>query len=179
MKRGCFISAVALLGLCLVGCAVVYFVAIPRVRDSARDGVRDAIGTTVAQQIPSDSTGAAEPGAYTITEADIQAQITENMDVSNVDDLVIQITPTGLEFGVQTDSNQNLSYTGVPVVENGLLRMRGMEASDGVMDWIFPAEDLGTAIEDAVNNYLAQHSLRLESLHLADGEMTLVTVPAT
>ena len=179
MRRGCFLSVIALLGLCLIACGLLYFVGVPRIRDSARDGMRDAISTTVARQIPASADGAAEPGTYELTETELQSEITGNLDVQNVEDLVIDLTPAGITFRILTDGDQDLTYTGRPEVVDGQLRMADMEASDGFLDFIFPADDLGEAIEDAVNKYLAENNLRLESVELTDEALVLETVSAT
>ena len=47
-----------------------------------------------------------------------------------------------------------------------------------MLDFIFPADDLGDAIEEAVNNYLAENDLELDALVLENGEVTLETVRA-
>jgi hypothetical protein len=178
MRRGCFIGVIGVLVLCLVGCGLVWFVGIPRVRDSARDGIRDAISTEVAQQIPAGTDGTAEPGSYTLSAEEIQSSLSRNFDVQNVDDLVIRISPTGFEFGVTTEGGQETTYSGLPVVENGQLKMTNMKSSEGVLDFIFPAKDLGKAIEDAVNNYLAENNLQVDDIELTNGALTLVTVSA-
>src|SRR5215213_4998675 len=178
MRRGCFLSVIALLGLCLIACALGYFVGIPRVRDNARGEMEDAISTTVAEQIP--ATGAAaRPGTYELTEDELQAEISGNVDVQNVNDLVIDLAPGGITFRITTNGDQDLTYTGRPEVVDGQLRMEDMEASEGFLDWIFPADDLGDAIEDAVNNHLAENNLELESLDLTNEALTLETVAAS
>ena len=96
----------------------------------------------------------------------------------SVDELVIELAPSGITFQISTNSDQDLTYSGRPEVVDGKLRMTDMEASQGFLDWIFPADDLGEAIEDAVNNYLAENNLQLESLELTDDALTLETVPA-
>jgi len=178
MRRGCFLTVVILLVLCLVACGLGYFVGIPRVRDSAREGMEDAISTTVAEQIPATG-GIAQPGTYEITEDELQAEISGNVDVQNVNDLVIDLAPSGITFRITTNGDQDLTYTGRPEVVDGQLRMEDMEASEGFLDWIFPADDLGEAIEDAVNNHLAENNLELESLDLTNEALTLETVAAS
>src|SRR5215218_1507993 len=176
MRRGCCLGVVGLLVLCLIACGVGYFVGIPRVRDSAKDGMEHAISTTVAEQIPpARAGGTARPGVYEITEDELQREISGNVDVQNVEDFVIDLSPTGITFRIKTNGNQDLTYSGTPVAENGQLKLENMEASEGFLDWIFPADDLGEAIEDAVNNYLAQNNLELESLDLTNEALTLDT----
>lgn len=178
MRRGCLITVIAILLVCVAGCGLGYFVALPRARDSARDGVRNAISTQVAIQIPAPANGKPDPGSYTLTEAELQQQLRDNVDSNTVNDIVITISETGFEFGLTTSGDQKTTYTGLPVAENGKLQMTGMKTTSGVLEFIFPAKDLGKAIEEAVNNYLVENDLRLDSLTLEDGSITLETVRA-
>lgn len=178
MRRGCFIAVIGVFGLCLVASGLVYFVGLPRFQDGARDEIRDAISTEVAQQIPSTG-GTADPGTYTLSEAELQQGLAENFDVQNVDNVLIQITPAGLAFILDANSGDDVTYSGVPVAVNGRLEMTNMESNEGIFDFIFPADELGKAIEDAVNNYLEQNNLQVDSVELIDGELTLVTVAST
>lgn len=178
MRRGCFIGTVGVLGLCVVCVALGYFVAIPRIRDSAQNGVRDAISTQVARQIPAAAGGAA-PGAYTITAAELQTSLNQNLSTDSVNDLVITIAPSGFEFKVTAKGGQETTYTGVPAAENGRLVMNQMATNSDFLDFIFPAGTLGNAIEEAVNGYLAANHLSLADLTMADGEITLETVAAS
>lgn len=179
MRRGCLIGVVGTLGLCLIVCGLVYFVGIPRIRDSARDGVRDAISTQVAIQIPAEGGGNADPGSYTISASELQRQFLQNVNSDSVDDIVIRISETGFDFGFTTSGNQEAIYSGFPVAQNGQLVMTGMTTTNDGLDFIFPAEDLGAAIEEAVNNYLAANDLELDSLTLENGSITLETVAAS
>ena len=161
----------------MVGVALGYFVGVPRIRDAAQVGVRDAIGTEVARQIPA-TTGQAAPGSYTIFEDELQTSLNANVTANGVDTLDIQINPSGFSFRLSAQGNRESTYTGVPVAEDGRLVMTRMETSNGFLDFVFPAEDLGVAIEDAVNGYLAANGLALDGLALGDGELTLETVAA-
>jgi hypothetical protein len=175
MKRGCMIGVIGLLALCLVGCGLGFFVGIPRIRNDAQDGVRDALSTEIAIQIPANG-GVAAPGSYTISATDLQNSLLTNVNDSAVSDIVVRITPSGMAFGVKSDGGQETTYTGVPVATDGKLAMTQMETNSGVLDFFFPADDLGEAVEQAVNNYLGANNLELESLTLGDGEITLHTV---
>jgi hypothetical protein len=172
------LGVVGLLVLCVIGCGLGYFIGLPRVRDGVQDSMEDAISTTVAEQIPGRGSGTARPGVYEITEAELQGEINGNVDVQNVDSFVIDITSNGMIFRIGTNGDQDLTYSGKPVAENGHLVMSNMESSEGYLDWIFPADDLGEAIENAVNDYLAANNLALESVKLSNGTMTLETVTA-
>ena len=178
MRRGCFIFVIGVLGLCLVACGFGYFVGLPRFQDSVSDDVHDAISTEIAQQIPSTG-GTAEPGTYSFNESEIQEGLAENVDLQNAGNLLVQFTPTELEFTFDVDGGNDVTYSGVPVAVNGRLEMANMESSEGFFDFFFPADELGNAIEDAVNTYLAQNNLQVDAVELANGELTIVTVAAS
>jgi hypothetical protein len=172
MRRACLVLVIGIVGLCVLACAGGYFVALPRARDRARDDVRDAFSTEVAAQIPR-TNGSVKPGSYTLTQAELQQDLLANLSSSRVNDIAIAISPTGIRFGVTADGGQETTYTGVPVAEAGKLKMTQMDTSSGVLELVFPADDLGKAIEDSVNGYLAENNLTLSSLTLGDGKITL------
>lgn len=176
MKKGCLIGTVGLLALCLVGCGLGFFVGLPRIRENAREELRDAISTEVANQIPAGSSGVAEPGSYTFTAAELQRSLAESFQTSTIDDIVIRIDASGIAFGFKTSGGRETTYSGLPIAENGRLKMTKMDATDSILDFVIPATDLGKAIEDAVNNYLAANNLKIDTLTLTEGEITFDTV---
>jgi hypothetical protein len=179
MKRGCCISVIVLFLICVIGVILLWFVGRPWLQDQAQEGIRDAISTAVAEQIPAPPSGTIEPGTYTLTEAALQQEINASLDAQNVDDLVIDITPTGLSIELVAEGDQDIRYSGTPTAVGGLLVMTNMEASDSFLEWFLPADDLGDAIEEAVNTYLANNNLTLADLDMTDTELVLVTESAT
>jgi len=176
MRRGCLFGLIGALTLCLVGCGLVYFVVIPRVRDNAQDGVREAVGTQVAIQIPVGADNTIDPGTYELSAEELQTALRNNINIDNVEEIVVSITADGLKLGI-TSSGSETNYTGLPTAVDGRLVMSNMKASDGFLDFVFPANRLGDAIEDAVNTYLTTNLLQVDSLQLADGKIILETVP--
>ena len=177
MRRGCMIFALGALGLCVVGGILGWLVGVPRLRDNLRDGVRDGIATEVAAQIPAGAGGEVPPGRYTFTEDELQAGLAEEAG-DQVEDVLIALSPTGIRLGFVAQGDQEFNYRGVPAAENGRFVVQNMEATNGVLDFLLPADDLATAIEDAVNGYLGENNLRLQAVELGDGELTLETEPA-
>lgn len=177
MRRGCMIFVLGALVLCLLVCGVGYFIGLPRLHTGVRNEIRDVISTEVAEQIPAID-GSAEPGAYTFNEAVLQQAFNESVDTPSVDDFVIQINPTDLQFTIGIEGGEDIVYSGVPVAVNGRLEMTNMETNEGFFEFLFPADELGKAIEDAVNTYLSQNGLEVSEIELADGELTIVTVAA-
>lgn len=161
----------------MFACVLTVALGIPAARRGVRNAMRDALSTEVARQIPAPAGGSVAPGEYTITEQSLQQSLSENVTSSNAQDTFVHITPTGIQLGV-TSRGQDALYTGTPVAENGRLVMQNMDVNSRFLNFILPADDLAKIIENAVNNYLTQNHLRLEALQLADGAMTLRTVPA-
>jgi hypothetical protein len=173
--RGWLIAGAAILGFCVLGCALVFVAGLPAFRSEVRDGVHDAVATEVARQIPAVPGSSAQSGTYTLSAADLEASLRQNLDDDESDDqdLIIRISADQVEVGI-TSQGQDAIYTGTPVAEDGQLDMRNMETDNGLVGFLLPPNTIAGAIEDAVNDHLAANDLRLDSVQLADGEMTLV-----
>jgi hypothetical protein len=172
MRRGCLISVLVVLGLCVVGCGLGYFVGLPRIQDAFADEFEDAISTEVANQIPSIGGQPPAPGTYTITEASLLQSLQDEAEGGNVEDVLVSITPNGIELGFDT-GGQDVVYSGGVEAEDGRLVLTDFEANNEGLEFIFPADKMGEAIEDAVNNYLEENNLQLAGVELTDGEMIL------
>jgi hypothetical protein len=159
---------------CLLICVVVGFVTVRGIRSGIEDSVQDGISTVVAEQIG--ATGAAAPGTYVITEADILGQIERQLegDGANIDNLVVRIL-TGNQIQIGFDSEgQGVTYDGTISAEDGALRVNDMEASSGLLDFLVPGDRVATGIENGVNDYLLTNNLVLASVSSEPGELTLV-----
>jgi hypothetical protein len=177
-RRGLLIGVSAVLGFCLLGCVLVFVSVIPSFRDEVRDGVHDAVATEVARQIPAAIGGAAQPGRYTLTAADLEARLRENLDdEQDEQDVIVRITDTQIEIGV-TSQGQDAIYTGTPVAEDGELAIQEMSTDNGIVRFVLPPDKIAGAIEDAVNSHLNSNNLRLDTVELADGQLTLVVSQA-
>lgn len=161
-------------GLSLICCGLVWFVAIPQLRNSIDDGLSEAVGTELSDQIPDSTIG---PGEYTFSLGLLQDDIAQNADIQNVDDFLISSSGDRLEIGFVT-GEQQLGYSGRPVVENGELVLEDMQVDNGVLGFVLPADRLGNAIEDGVNEYFAAQGLEIASLELAEGEIIFDLVEA-
>lgn len=174
-RRGCLIGFGGFFGLILLCCIVGYFVAIPRFRDSVGDGISESISTEVSEQI---GAGQIQPGTYTLSVGDLQRQLETQLDTQNVEDFGISVNPDGLSVAF-TSNGQDIGYTGMPVAENGELVVNDMTVDNDVLGFILPADKLGDAIEDGVNNYFSAQGLEIRSLQLGNDEITIDAVPAT
>jgi hypothetical protein len=172
MGRRSLFVIVGVLALCLVCCGAVYFVALPRARDAVNDGLRDAVASEVAGQIA--PSGSASPGTYVITASELLARIQDETsgNDANIDDFTLAITPDQIEVGFNS-SSQTANYTGQLEAVDGRLDVQNMTTSSGLLDFLFPADDVAGAIEDGVNNYLEANGLVLTGLTMGDGEITL------
>jgi len=176
-RRFTFI-VVGILGVCVICCGLVWFVAIPRARDTVEDGLREAVGTEVAVRVA--PLGTAEPGEYVITEADLLRQFNEAVadNSAEVKDLGLDITPDQIRIGF-TSGEQDAEYTGRLVAVDGRLEVQDMQTSSGFLDFLFPASIVANGIEDGVNNFLAANNLILTNLVMEDGQITLQVAPAS
>jgi hypothetical protein len=176
MRRGCLISVVAVLGLCVIACVLGYFVGLPRFQDAVADEFEDAIATETAQQLA--PTGQApQPGTYVITEDSLLQSLQAEAEGGNVEDVLVSITPEGIELGFDT-GGQDVVYSGGVAAENGQLVLTDFEANNDGLEFFFPADKMGEAIEDGVNNYLQENGLELNAVTLGDGQLTLDVVAA-
>jgi hypothetical protein len=172
MNRRLLFVVVGVLAACLICCGVLYFVALPRARDQVNDGIRDGVASEVAGQIA--SAGSAAPGTYVITQDELLDRIrsTTSGNDANVEDFTLTITPSQIEVGFDS-SSQSATYTGQVAAVDGRLEVQNMSTSSGLLNFLFPADDVAGAIEDGVNEYLDANGLVLNGLTMGDGQITL------
>jgi hypothetical protein len=175
MRRGCLFGCGGIVVLGLVACLLGYFVGLPRIQDRVADDFQEGVSTVVAQGIANSAPGS---GTLVITETDLNAQLSD--DVQN-SDVVSQITPDGISINLEFDESQDreVGYSAVPVAEDGKLVLTQVDAQDGFMERFLPKDKLADAVEDGVNDVLAEQDLELQTIDLEDGQMILSTVPAS
>lgn len=175
-RGGCLMGCLA--GL-IIGVVAVAFVAVAIVRPFLQDEVGNELERVFATQIvrqlaPGAGTPELTAGSYTISAAEINAELRQNADdYDPLDDLRITIDPGGLELGFDAYGSEN-SYRGGVAVEDGRLVLTDIDAS-GVAERVLPAEDVQEIIERELNDYVAAAGLVVTDVALADGEMTLTT----
>ena len=170
-RRGCLITVGIFFLLIVICVGVVWFVAVPRVRNSVSDGVANSISTQVADQFRGTPVSA---GTYTLSVADLNRQFEQN--VQGVNNAKISVDPSQLSLSF-TSNNQSFGYTGVPVAKDGKLVLQNMKVDNSTLGWFLPAGKLGQAIEQGVNAYFAGQGLQIDSLQLGNGEITFTTSP--
>jgi hypothetical protein len=86
----------------------------------------------------------------------------------------VRIHPGNLiEIGFDSEG-QGGTYEGTLTAENGELRVSGMEASSGLLDFLVPGDRVASGIENGVNDYLLANNLTLASVSSEPGALTLV-----
>lgn len=177
MRRGCLIAVGVLLLLCLGVVALGWFVGLPAVRDGFRDTIEESVAEEVAQRIPATPGAGVAPGTYTITQRELETSLRANLQTDDPDDLVVRLLPSGVELGFTT-RGQEVIYTGRLAAEEGRLVLNDMETNNEGLAFVLPPDDLGRAIADAVNRYLAANALRLDAVETTEGAVALTIAPA-
>ena len=169
--RGC-LMALAVFGVLLLLCCVLgWFVGIPRLRDNLAGSISDSLSTEVADQLDAMAPGTTlDPGTYTLSVADLQAQF-DQQDSSTTSDFEMSIDNDGMSIGF-TSGTQTFGYSGMPVARNGELVMEDMSVDNGALGWIMPADRLGETIEDGINNYFEARGLQIDAIELGIDELT-------
>ena len=169
-RRGCLVTLGVFALLILVCCGLGFFVGLPQLRDTFEDGIAEGVSTQVSEQLPA---GELPPGTYTISLAELERQLSTSVDTQNVQGISLSAAGDRLELGIETDTNQTLTYSGQPVAENGRLVMQDMDANNGALEFFLPADQLGDALERGVNDYFAVRGLEIASIALEPDQIVV------
>lgn len=168
--RGCLITLGVFTLLILVCCGLFVFVGIPRVRDSIETEVAEGLSTQVTEQLPAADL---QPGTYPISIAALERELNTSIDAQGVQGISLSTLGDQIQLGVEADANQSIVYTGRPVAENGALVMEGMSVNNEALGFILPADQLGDAIEQGVNDYFASRGLQITGIELQGDELVV------
>lgn len=173
-QRRWLIVGAVIAGILLLCCCA--FVTVPLVvtRSLLPRAIRHGLNTEVARQLRATPGRGVAPGSYQITEQELQQSLRGSTDSRSVNNIFVHLTPAGIAIGL-TSGNRSFTYSGAPAVENGQLVMRNMHVDSRVLGFFLTPGAFGNAIEDAVNNYLAENGLRLAAVQLGNGTLTLTT----
>ena len=175
-RRGCMSTLLILVLLTLLCCGSIWFIGIPRVRDSIGGRVSNELSTQVANQLGSNGI-ALQPGTHVLSVADLQQQMEDSGSLGNDAKVTLSVSPSGLKVSI--DSNgQTIGYTGVPAARNGKLVIDDLTSDNDVLGFILPSDKMATAIEKGVNGYFAAQGLEISDLTLGDDTITFDTVPS-
>ena len=173
MGRRTLLLLMGTLGTCLICCVLVFFVALPRTRDSVNDAIRESMTTQVARVIA--PIGTAAPGTYSITDDELLQQFNDRLsgDSIPIEDLSVVITTEHITISFSSGS-RDVTYTGTLQAVDGKVKVETIESSSGFMEFLLPASDIAKALETGINTYLSAENLQITDLTMGDGEITLV-----
>jgi hypothetical protein len=122
---------------------------------------------------------AATPAAatYVIREDALNASLrqrTAGIDIA--EEITVSLAPDRLQLRLVAN-NRVTTYTGQVAAVDGRLAVTDMTA-DGMYEFFLSAGAAASVLEDAVNGYLAAQRLRLMSVTLGEGTLTLQVEPA-
>lgn len=179
MRRLLSCGMLSFLGLCGIACVLVFVWALPNIRDQVQNEVGHAVSTQVARHIPTVAVGSIAPGRYEISASELQSSIAGELSGgrADVDDVIVRITSGVVELGF-TARGQDVVYSGVPVVENGRLSFRNMDANVRVFEYLLPPDQLGDALADGINQFLSANDMLLNGVDLQSGAIVLDLVSA-
>lgn len=186
MRRLLGCGTLGLLALCVLGCVLFVVVALPNIRDEIHDDIGNAVSTQVAEIIPADSFGEVSAGRYAISASELQANIEQAIggNAADIENVIVRVTSSVVELGF-TAQGQEVVYSGVPVLEDGRVSFRNMDSNERVFEYLLPPDQLGDALADGINRYLAANGLLVNEITLQPGqagqpgEIVLDLVPAS
>lgn len=178
MRRILLVTLGSLFGLGIVCIGLLYFVGLPRVRDGIADQFQNSLATVVTNQVNAQSLNA---GTYVISEEMLTAGLQSEVDGgtgTSINNITARITDQIVQIVFDSD-NDDVTMDLQVAAENGRLAVTNTTISNSVFRFFLPEDKLREAVEDGVNNALAQQGLRLDAITLAAKEMTLVTTPVS
>ncbi len=173
-RRGCMSTLLILVLLTLLCCGSLWFIGIPRVRDTIGDRVSNELSTQVANQFGGSGI-ALQPGTHVLSVADLQQQMQDSGVLGNNGSITLAVSPAGLTVSIDTNG-QTIRYTGVPAARNGKFMIDDLTSNNDVLGFILPSDKMATAIENGVNGYFAAQGMEISDLTLGDDTITFETV---
>jgi hypothetical protein len=178
MRRILLLTLGSLFGLGIVCIGLLYFVGLPRVRDGIADQFQESLATVVSEQVSAQTLTA---GTYVVTDQQLTTGLRGQVDGgtgTNIEDISARISPEMVQIVFNSD-NDEVTMDLLVAAENGKLVVTDATVNNSVFRFFLPEKKLKEAVEDGVNQALAAQGLRLSSVQLAAGEMTLVTEPVS
>lgn len=175
-RRGCMSTLLILVLLTLLCCGSIWFIGIPRVRDTIGDRVSHELSTQVANQFGRSGI-AIQPGTHVLSVSELQQQMEDSGFLGKDAKIALSVSPSGLSVSVNSNG-QTIGYTGVPTTRNGKLVIDDLISDNSVLGFILPSDKMATAIEKGVNGYFAAQGLQITDLTLGNDTITFDTVPA-
>jgi hypothetical protein len=153
----------------------------PYIRKQERAQIHNNFSTVVAQQIPKNKgSGNIPPQTFQITTAEMNDYLDANVDSSLFSDASVSTDAKNklILIHVTLQGGQEATYQGSPRVSNKKIVMQDMKVDNSVADFLMPADEVGKAIESAINDYLADNKTSvLGSVTVTSTGLTLVMRP--
>jgi hypothetical protein len=176
---GCVMGLIALAVICALT-AVLAGLAVgrPVLEDAVGDELEEVVATQISRELAASPRATPlAPGTYVIRAEEINRELAADPDAYDpIEDLVVTISPDGLEIGFAVFGLDS-SYRGMVEVRRGRVVLTDVEAS-GAAQQILSAGEVREIVERELNDYFARHDLTIERVELGDGTLTVVAVPA-
>jgi hypothetical protein len=168
-------KALVVIGGCLVLCVGCAALAVVLWRN-AETSVSNEIASVIATQVV-DNIGTSRKVVLSEEDLDINTYITLDgscgFNVTNgnaeIYGMKTEISKTKITFGCA-----EVEYSAVPVVQDGRIVVANIDASNGVMNMVFPKGKLKGALERGLNDAMAARSVKPVGITLRDGSMTIL-----
>ncbi|MEA2525886.1 MAG: hypothetical protein QOF73_3113 [Thermomicrobiales bacterium] len=175
MPRWVVIVIVAPLALCVTCASLGYFVLLPRMRGAVAKEMANAVATSVSSSIVP---GEFPTGRLVLTAADLNVnnefvpgecgfQVTN--DGTRIYGVVTQISPSGIALVC------GVTYSAVPVVENGRVELTQVVVSRGAANFVLPKGKFAEGMENGINRALESNGLTPAAIALQHDSMTIMT----
>lgn len=197
MPRWAIVLTVVPLGICL-GCVVLGFIAFRHVVDEVVPDLQDDVSDEMAAVLSEYVSRRIEASARAAGGLDAVDKLVFRPVDLNVNNLLVSSAPgapsevgieTGPEgtviYGIETRISPSgvtlvlpgVTYSAVPVVEEGRIELTEIEAGENLLGFIFSDESFEQAIEGGLNDALRDHGLVPVALSLRSGLMTVDVEP--
>ena len=172
--NGCLMSLMIMLAVSagvIIGAIMVTNMYVkPRVNDAISSYVGAGIEDTVREQVNLELADMPS-GDITVSEADINQQISEQGNLGPVDDLNVSIDPDGIDASLQAYGLSG-NYSGDVYVEDGQIRLRNSNVS-GPLQYVVSQGDIEQIASNAINRALQESGYVVEAVTLQDGWLVL------
>lgn len=188
--RGCVLGiTIGSLALCMAVAAFGIFVAWPKLRTAVSESqaavtaeMADAVFLSVsrriqASEIPAGGQIGGNELVLTATDLNVNNVVVPGEVGVETGTFGTRIYGIVTEIGVEGISLElpGVTYSGVPVVEDGRVELTQIQAGDDVLGFIFSEDIFEQSMEEGMNRALEAHALRPISISLRHGSMTILT----
>lgn len=162
---------------CMLICVAVFLIGLRAARNSVHNDVANAISSAVDAQIAS-APRISGPMTIEVTEDDIARQVVRQYtgDGLEMGDVVVEfVAPDQMIVGLNP-GGRDIIYTATLGVNDGELEVIDIDGNIRAVTFLLPGGKVGDAIEDGINSALFAQNLTLDSIDIANNQMTLVVV---